>query len=54
MAAIAKEHVAPIVCSDDVTALHRVVENFDKNQLIWCSGYLAGLSGAIAPSATAP
>lgn len=54
MAAVAKEHIAPTVSADDLTALHQVVEHFDRTQLIWSSGYLAGLAGSTAPVAAVP
>ena len=55
MAALPQEQITPTVDADDLQALHQLVEKFDRNQLIWSSGYLAGLAGSTAPAGnTAP
>ena len=54
MAAVPQQPVTPTVDADDLQALQRLVEKFDRNQLIWSSGYLAGLAGNTAPAATVP
>jgi len=54
MAALPQEIQAPTVNADDLQALRQVVEKFDRSQLIWTSGYLAGLAGNTAPLAAVP
>lgn len=54
MAAVPLQPVTPTVDADDLQALQRLVEKFDRNQLIWSSGYLAGLAGSTAPAASVP
>ena len=46
MAAVPQEVIAPTVSAEDLTALQRTVTSFDREQLIWSSGFLAGLAGA--------
>ena len=53
MAAIPQQQISPTVSAEDLSALQRVVERFDRTQLIWSSGYLAGLAGSTAPVAVA-
>ncbi|MGI9221670.1 MAG: diflavin oxidoreductase [Woeseiaceae bacterium] len=52
MAAVPRESVAATVSAGDLQALQGVVAGFDRTQLIWSSGYLAGLAGTTAPIAT--
>lgn len=54
MAALPQQQITPAVGADDLQALHQLVEKFDRNQLIWSSGYLAGLAGNTAPAAAVP
>lgn len=54
MAALPQEIQIPTVSADDLQALRQVVEKFDRSQLIWSSGYLAGLAGNTAPLAAVP
>ncbi len=51
MASNPQDAIAPTVSAKDLTALQQVVAHFDREQLIWSSGYLAGLAGSTAPSA---
>ena len=51
MASNPQEAIAPTVSAEDLTALQRAVANFDREQLIWSSGYLAGMAGSTAPNA---
>lgn len=48
------QDVLPIVSAEDVTALQQAVVRFDREQLIWSSGYLAGLAGSAAPDLSLP
>lgn len=54
MAALPQQQITPTVGADDLQALHRLVDKFDRHQLIWSSGYLAGLAGNTAPSIAVP
>ena len=54
MAALPQQQITPTVGADDLQALHQLVEKFDRNQLIWSSGYLAGLAGNTAPAIAVP
>lgn len=54
MAALPQQQITPTVGADELQALHQLVEKFDRNQLIWSSGYLAGLAGNTAPAAVVP
>lgn len=53
MAANPQQAITPTVSAEDLTALNHAVQNFDRTQLIWTSGYLAGLAGSTAPVAVA-
>ena len=53
MAANPQPQISPTVSTEDLVALQQVVERFDRTQLIWSSGYLAGLAGSTAPVAVA-
>jgi len=57
MAAVAKEAVQPLLPQDNLTALNDAAAELNRDQLLWASGYLAGLaaSGDAQPTqATAP
>ena len=43
--------IAPTVSASELSALQQVVARFDRDQLIWSSGFLAGLAGSTAPAA---
>jgi sulfite reductase (NADPH) flavoprotein alpha-component len=43
--------VTPTVSAAELTALQTTVAHFDREQLIWSSGFLAGLAGSTAPQA---
>ncbi len=47
MAANPQDIIAPVLDAADLSALQRTVARFDREQLIWGSGYLAGLAGPI-------
>jgi len=47
-----QDAIAATVSADDLTALRQAVAHFDREQLIWSSGYLAGLVGSTAPIAS--
>ena len=49
MATIPQDAITPTVSADDLMALQQAVAHFDREQLIWTSGYLAGLAGSTAP-----
>lgn len=49
MATIPQDAIAPTVSAAELTALQQAVADFDREQLIWSSGYLAGLAGTTAP-----
>ena len=49
MASNPQDAIAPTVSAEDLTALQRAVAHFDREQLIWSSGYLAGMAGSTAP-----
>ena len=49
MASVPQEVIAPTVSAEHLAALHNVVVAFDREQLIWSSGFLAGLAGAKLP-----
>ena len=51
MAANPQPIVTPTIGADQLTALQSAVANFDREQLIWSSGYLAGMAGSSAPAA---
>jgi sulfite reductase (NADPH) flavoprotein alpha-component len=53
VAANPQTQVSPTVSTEDLAALQQVVERFDRTQLIWSSGYLAGLAGSTAPAVVA-
>lgn len=44
MAAAEKEIITPVVSSPELTALQGVARLFDRDQLLWSSGFLAGLA----------
>lgn len=55
MAANPQDFIAPVLDAADLSALQNTVARFDREQLIWSSGFLAGLAGrseALAPGAT--
>ena len=52
MAANPQTIVTPTVGADDLIALQTAVAHFDREQLIWSSGFLAGLAGSTAPTAS--
>ena len=52
MASNPQDAIAPTVGAEDLTALQRTVAHFDREQLIWSSGFLAGLAGSTAPIAS--
>jgi sulfite reductase (NADPH) flavoprotein alpha-component len=54
VAAVPQEQVTPTVSAEDLSALQQAVVKFDRTQLIWSSGYLAGLAGSTAPAAPLP
>ena len=47
MAANPQDIIAPALDAADLSALQQTVSRFDREQLIWGSGYLAGLAGPI-------
>jgi len=49
VASVPQEVIAPTVSAEHLTALQNVVVAFDREQLIWSSGFLAGLAGAKLP-----
>ena len=49
MASNPQDAFAATVSADDLTALQQTVAHFDREQLIWSSGFLAGLAGSTAP-----
>jgi len=49
VAAVPQEVIAPTVSAEDLMALQRTVVSFDREQLIWSSGFLAGLAGSAQP-----
>ena len=49
MATVPRDAIAPTVSAAKLTALQQAVADFDHEQLIWSSGYLAGLAGSTAP-----
>ncbi len=51
MASNPQDAIAPTVSAEDLTALQQAVAHFDREQLIWGSGFLAGLAGSTAPQA---
>lgn len=52
MATIPQDAIAPTVSAQDLTALQQAVAHFDRTQLIWSSGFLAGLAGSTVPDAS--
>ena len=54
MASVAQEIIAPTVSAEDLTTLQDAVVGFDREQLIWTSGFLAGLAGAARPAEQIP
>ena len=52
MAANPQNIVTPTVGADELTALQTAVAHFDREQLIWSSGFLAGMAGSTAPQAS--
>lgn len=53
MASVPQDLFAATVSAADLTALQQTVAHFDREQLIWSSGFLAGMAGSTAPRATA-
>ena len=51
MAANPQDVITPALGAADLSALQKTVADFDREQLIWGSGYLAGLAGSTAPVA---
>jgi sulfite reductase (NADPH) flavoprotein alpha-component len=51
VAANPQDIIAPVLDAADFSALQQTVSSFDREQLIWGSGYLAGLAGSTAPVA---
>lgn len=49
MASVPQEVIAPTVSAEHLTALQSAVVGFDREQLIWSSGYLAGLARTESP-----
>lgn len=54
MAAVPQEPITPTVSAQDLSALQNAVVHFDRTQLIWSSGYLAGLASSTAPVSAVP
>jgi len=48
VAANPQDVIAPVLDATDLSALQQTVARFDREQLIWGSGYLAGLAGSVA------
>ncbi|MCH8160208.1 MAG: assimilatory sulfite reductase (NADPH) flavoprotein subunit [Proteobacteria bacterium] len=46
MASIPQDAIVPTVSAAELTALQQAVADFDRDQLIWSSGYLVGLAGS--------
>lgn len=46
MATAERKVIAPVVSESEFTAMQRAVSSFDRDQLLWSSGYLAGLAEA--------
>lgn len=53
MASVPQEPIAATVSAADLAALQQAVAHFDREQLIWSSGFLAGMAGSTAPRAAA-
>ncbi|MDA0707136.1 MAG: flavodoxin domain-containing protein [Proteobacteria bacterium] len=51
MASVPQDLFAATVSAADLTALQQTVAHFDREQLIWSSGFLAGMAGSTAPCA---
>ena len=49
MAPVPQEVIAPTVGAEHLTALQSAVVGFDREQLIWSSGFLAGLARTQSP-----
>jgi len=49
LASVPQDLIAATVSAADLTALQQTVAHFDREQLIWSSGFLAGLAGSTAP-----
>jgi sulfite reductase (NADPH) flavoprotein alpha-component len=54
VAANPQDVIAPALDAADLSALQQTVARFDREQLIWGSGYLAGLAGRVEPVAPPP
>ncbi len=52
MAANPQEIIVPVLDATELSALQQAVARFDREQLIWGSGYLAGLAGSSVPLAS--
>lgn len=46
MAAVAREVIRQIISAPDLAMLREAVQSFDRDQLLWSSGFLAGLAGS--------
>jgi len=49
VASVPEDLIAATVSAADLAALQRAVAHFDREQLIWSSGFLAGMAGSTAP-----
>ena len=54
MAAVAPVQLKPTVDEDELRALNSAVSGFNAAQLIWSSGYLAGLAERATPAGAMP
>jgi sulfite reductase (NADPH) flavoprotein alpha-component len=49
VASVPQKLTTPTLGADDLVALRSSVAHFDREQLIWSSGFLAGMAGSTAP-----
>ncbi|MGI9271509.1 MAG: diflavin oxidoreductase [Woeseiaceae bacterium] len=49
MAANPQNRITPTIGVEELSALQMAVAHFDREQLIWSSGFLAGMAGSTAP-----
>lgn len=54
MASVPQQLIAPTVSQEALQTLHQSVAGFDREQLIWSSGFLAGLAGSATLPETLP
>ena len=54
MSAVRADAIPPLIDRDTIAGLDDLARNLDREQLIWSSGYLAGLAVARAAPAAAP